>query len=706
MWEARRRRYGSDSRSPSPVWYRSRSRSRERGYARDRRRTREKDRSFSRSRSRTRSRSRSSPRSRGVRDRSRSRERSERHERRWVHDRFRQLEEEELHHEHQRGYDAERSGRDRHDSSGGHMRNGRENSNSRFHRDSYYDDLYDDRCYGGRDSHPRSGRRLHRYSDDDYDDDWDRHRDRGRSPYRRGRREEPCSVIYLKGVPLEKDEGDLYKVFEGLPSCPKIESIRIMRDRITGQSRGFAFVDFASVDDARKVMDGGFSGPVEIDGCRLHMEYSSAPLPAKPSSGSAHLDWVCNMCGAVNFARRLECYQCCAPRAKDAQRVSSDPDGPSCILKVSGLEQQTSEDSLYQLFAAHVPVKEIRMVLDKFTSAPRGFAFVHFHTVADASRMLNMFQGHVVTGQQLPLKVCFARDRLGGPLGKAANAAAAAVEAAHAMQQYSSWEPKEFDQEAVQVEKKETSEGPPSKDTGNEQDESGYQYDPASGYYYHSGTGFYFDANTGMYFDNHKQQWLMYDHETKEYAPYSDEKAKILARKNSEKESDSNSQAVSTAAQNAVESTNAAVEVVKGEHAEKGKTVRRKGATIGAAPQLNPEGLLAAAKAEQEQKLLREAAARRANFLKNRASKQKNKKSGNKAPPPPLANTPRAGSMTAALSRITKRDGKGGNPADPQEMAEEESLVANIPQPQPAKRVQGVIRGGRWGSGAPGAKPM
>lgn len=42
-----------------------------------------------------------------------------------------------------------------------------------------------------------------------------------------------------------------------------------------------------------------------------------------------------------SFVRRLECYQCCAPRAGDAQRVSSEPDGPSCILKVSGLEPQT-----------------------------------------------------------------------------------------------------------------------------------------------------------------------------------------------------------------------------------------------------------------------------------------------------------------------------------------------------------------------------
>ena len=42
--------------------------------------------------------------------------------------------------------------------------------------------------------------------------------------------------------------------------------------------------------------------------------------------------------------------------------------------------------------AQHSAVKDIRLVLDRFTGAPRGFAFVHFHTVADASRVLHALQ--------------------------------------------------------------------------------------------------------------------------------------------------------------------------------------------------------------------------------------------------------------------------------------------------------------------------
>ena len=37
-------------------------------------------------------------------------------------------------------------------------------------------------------------------------------------------------------------------------------------------------------------------------------------------------------------ARRLECYQCSTPRPSDALRISAEPEAPSCVLKVSGLE--------------------------------------------------------------------------------------------------------------------------------------------------------------------------------------------------------------------------------------------------------------------------------------------------------------------------------------------------------------------------------
>jgi RNA recognition motif-containing protein len=69
---------------------------------------------------------------------------------------------------------------------------------------------------------------------------------------------------------------------------------------------------------------------------------------------------------------------------------------------------------LHGIIAQHVAVKDIRLVRDKFTGAPRGFCFVQFHSVADAAKALQLLQvwcrvkpfllvcfGHVAVALQL-----------------------------------------------------------------------------------------------------------------------------------------------------------------------------------------------------------------------------------------------------------------------------------------------------------------
>ncbi len=41
------------------------------------------------------------------------------------------------------------------------------------------------------------------------------------------------------------------------------------------------------------------------------------------------------------------------------------------------------------------PALDVRIVNDKFTGQPRGFAFVHFATIADATRVLHAFNVRV-----------------------------------------------------------------------------------------------------------------------------------------------------------------------------------------------------------------------------------------------------------------------------------------------------------------------
>jgi hypothetical protein len=51
-----------------------------------------------------------------------------------------------------------------------------------------------------------------------------------------------------------------------------------------------------------------------------------------------------------------------------------------------------SEDVLAAMAGAHAPVREVRAVRDKFTGAPRGFCFLHLHSISDAARVMQLLQ--------------------------------------------------------------------------------------------------------------------------------------------------------------------------------------------------------------------------------------------------------------------------------------------------------------------------
>jgi RNA-binding protein 5/10 len=59
---------------------------------------------------------------------------------------------------------------------------------------------------------------------------------------------------------------------------------------------------------------------------------------------------------------------------------------------VSGLSEDATEEGLRYIFSVHMPVADVRLVRDKFSGAPRGFAFVELGSVNDATQALNQLQ--------------------------------------------------------------------------------------------------------------------------------------------------------------------------------------------------------------------------------------------------------------------------------------------------------------------------
>ena len=57
--------------------------------------------------------------------------------------------------------------------------------------------------------------------------------------------------LYVGNLPYETTESDLQTLFEGAGA---VSTINIVRDRATGQARGFAFVEMSDVEGARKAI--------------------------------------------------------------------------------------------------------------------------------------------------------------------------------------------------------------------------------------------------------------------------------------------------------------------------------------------------------------------------------------------------------------------------------------------------------------------
>ena len=85
--------------------------------------------------------------------------------------------------------------------------------------------------------------------------------------------------LYIGNLPYGTTESDLQTLFEG---AGQVSTISIVRDRATGQARGFAFVEMSDVEGARRAIS-------ELDkhqlGGRSLTVNEAKPMAARPSGG-------------------------------------------------------------------------------------------------------------------------------------------------------------------------------------------------------------------------------------------------------------------------------------------------------------------------------------------------------------------------------------------------------------------------------------
>ncbi|KAF2290528.1 hypothetical protein GH714_014275 [Hevea brasiliensis] len=407
-------------------------------------------------------------------------------------------------------------------------------------------------CSRGRDDRPRSrsprGRSHGRSQrEDSYDDGQhertERRRDREERRHRGNYTVAPSATVVVKGLSQKTTEEDLYQI---LAEWGPLRHVRVIKERNSGISRGFAFIDFPSVDAACAMMDRIGDDGYVVDGRKLFFEYSSkptggagGPFGQENTMKSGHInhrsitvpsDWMCTICGCVNFARRTSCFQCNEPRTEDAPpadiALSNTASlgkkgfeaGPTHVLVVRGLDENADEEMLRYEFSKHAPIK-----------------------VEDATKALEATNGTTLEKNGQILRVAYAKSILGPGSGasgpsQSSSLAAAAIEAAAFAQQYDvvGWAPKEYNPDDKSTSGPEQTSGEAAVQKDGSAPQSGFVWDEASGYYYDAASGFYYDGNTGLYYDGNSGIWFSYDHQTQQYIPCTDQNDNKTSDKQSE----------------------------------------------------------------------------------------------------------------------------------------------------------------------------
>ncbi|DAZ93704.1 TPA: hypothetical protein N0F65_010199 [Lagenidium giganteum] len=256
----------------------------------------------------------------------------------------------------------------------------------------------------------------------------------------------PSPSLILRGLlPSVTDR----MILDALASFRPVKA-RVMYHKVTGEPRGFAFVEFETTEAATEVVNACAFQPLRLEHRNITIGYadnSRAPPRQQQAPGAGGFqtnpsDWICEQCNATTFARRTSCFKCQAPRtetclevgqlrsqhsdgrgdgyqpssgyAAHSSKTNGHADGesqaevPSNVLVVRMLPPEVEEGELQVAFAEFNGVQDIRLIRDRATNESRGFGFVEFADIEAATTALRACSNLVIDGADV--RVSYARE--------------------------------------------------------------------------------------------------------------------------------------------------------------------------------------------------------------------------------------------------------------------------------------------------------
>ncbi|XP_035237644.1 RNA-binding protein 5-B-like isoform X1 [Anguilla anguilla] len=323
--------------------------------------------------------------------------------------------------------------------------------------------------------------------------------------FRCGAAKVECETTSPPGAPEPQQTGDYYGdtiILRNIAPLTTIEAImaalapyanlsasniRLIKDKQTGQNRGFAFVQLSSPLEASQLLMilQGLQPPLKLDGKTIGVDYAK----------SARKDLL------TPDGNRISAFSVASTAIAAAQWSSSQPQqGTEARSEYSYLQEgympyaQYGQD--YQAYYQQPGVMDPAQGTGLLGAAP-GVKILPAAAGVVVSQSAQVYQPHIVS--QPVTQAAQHTEALAQSTGVVATASATTS--------------------ATTATATATAAAPASDGKIAVPDTSTYQYDEASGYYYDPQTGLYYDPNTHYYYNSQTQQYLYWDGEKQAYVP-------------------------------------------------------------------------------------------------------------------------------------------------------------------------------------------
>ncbi|KAF2270483.1 RNA-binding domain-containing protein, partial [Lojkania enalia] len=191
--------------------------------------------------------------------------------------------------------------------------------------------------------------------------------------------------LFVGNLSWNVDEEWLNREFE---KFGEILGVRIITDRDTGRAKGFGYVEFATSEAAKNAQ--AEMHQFELDGRPLNVDFST---PRQNNQGAKD-------------------------RGNDrAKRFGDQRSPPSNTLFIGNISFDATNDMVGEAFQEFGTITRVSLPTDRETGNPKGFGYVDFSTVEEATAALEALNGTDIAGRSIRIDFAGARDNNGGGRG-------------------------------------------------------------------------------------------------------------------------------------------------------------------------------------------------------------------------------------------------------------------------------------------------